>query len=214
MMGDAAGAMASEGVSAEDPLMPPEGENAESHREGANGGDDPIEEDDAGHHDEGDRDADTGGSDDETRPDVPVESTIFMTELMASNEMTIADEADEYDDWIELHNAGPVPVDLTGWGITDAWAGGEHPMGFPPGIVLGPGGYLLLWADKDTAQGPLYLDLRIFSGGEVLTLVDDRGVLIDEVASPPLEEDTVYARRGTTDDWFISNRPTPGEPNP
>ena len=39
---------------------------------------------------------------------------VFINEVMASNTKTLADPQGDFDDWIELFNAGDTPVDLTG----------------------------------------------------------------------------------------------------
>ena len=47
------------------------------------------------------------------------EDKVFISEFMAVNERTLADEDGEYSDWIEIHNAGTNLVNLNGWYLTD-----------------------------------------------------------------------------------------------
>jgi len=74
---------------------------------------------------------------------------------MASNTRTIRDgDVDDpkdgskggaYSDWIEIYNAGPYDVDLTGYILADSSAEWVFPQGIVPA-----GGYLLVWAsDKN-----------------------------------------------------------------
>ena len=42
-----------------------------------------------------------------------------LTELMAGNESSIADEDGDFSDWIEIHNSETSSVDLSGWHLTD-----------------------------------------------------------------------------------------------
>jgi hypothetical protein len=47
--------------------------------------------------------------------------------------------ADLDDEFIELINTGPVPVDLYGWKLDDKYIGGSRPYTIPNGVVLQPG---------------------------------------------------------------------------
>src|SRR5947208_3154198 len=44
---------------------------------------------------------------------------VTITEFMASNTHTLADEDNQYPDWIELYNSGTNAVSLDGWYLTD-----------------------------------------------------------------------------------------------
>lgn len=50
-------------------------------------------------------------------------------------------------DWIELHNYGNAPMDLSGWRFTDSTA--TNNFFFPSGTILQPGAYLVLADDPD-----------------------------------------------------------------
>ena len=73
-----------------------------------------------------------------------VGAQVVISEAMASNKSYLA--AQGCPDWIELSNLGETDVDLTGWRIGDD---PEDPnSGFAlPQTVLGPGEYLLIYAD-------------------------------------------------------------------
>ena len=71
---------------------------------------------------------------------------------MASNGGTLADEDGDFEDWIELYNAGPEPVALGGWGLSDN-AGSPFKWVFPEGWVLGAGEFLLVWASGKDRSG-------------------------------------------------------------
>ena len=45
--------------------------------------------------------------------------TLLITEFMAANKSTLADEDGVHPDWIELFNPGNAPVNLDGWSLTD-----------------------------------------------------------------------------------------------
>ena len=44
---------------------------------------------------------------------------LLITEVMADNESTLADEDGDFPDWVEIYNAGTNSVDLNGWYLTD-----------------------------------------------------------------------------------------------
>jgi hypothetical protein len=48
-----------------------------------------------------------------------LEGVLFINEFMADNQAGISDEASEFDDWIELYNAGTEALDLGGLFLTD-----------------------------------------------------------------------------------------------
>jgi len=77
---------------------------------------------------------------------------LVINEVMASNINTIVDEDGDFEDWIELYNAGDTAVNLEGWGLSDE---PDHPFQwtFPP-VTVQPGDYLLVWASgKDRNEG-------------------------------------------------------------
>ncbi|MFN8424506.1 MAG: lamin tail domain-containing protein [Anaerolineae bacterium] len=89
---------------------------------------------------------------------------LALNEIMADNAAVIADEAGEYDDWVELVNRGTAPVALEGYFLgpspDDPWA-----FALPAG-TLRPGERLLVWCDKDTSQGPLHAPFKLAKGGD------------------------------------------------
>jgi hypothetical protein len=86
-----------------------------------------------------------------------------ITELMAVNKTTISDDAGEYDDWFEIHNAGPSAVNLKDMYVSDAL--NSTKMFKLPDFTMAPNSYVLLWADNDTEQGPLHTNFRLSSTG-------------------------------------------------
>jgi hypothetical protein len=99
------------------------------------------------------------------------------------------------DEWIELWNPGAIPVDLTGWTLSDG--GDIHIL---LGRTIEPGGYLLMERTDDTSVADVTAD-GIYSGalsnsGETLSLADASGQLIDQVAASagwPAGNATSYA---------------------
>ena len=49
----------------------------------------------------------------------PVVATPVISEFMAANETTLADEDGDFSDWIEISNSADQPLDLAGYYLTD-----------------------------------------------------------------------------------------------
>lgn len=119
-----------------------------------------------------------------------------INELMAKNRSTIYDEFNRPGDWVELKNAGKVPVDLTGWGLSDD---PDRPgrWRFPDGLVIAPGGYLLIWCDDDETLGPLHANFKLSSKGEQLLLSGPAAaadVVIDQITFGKQKRDRSLGR--------------------
>ena len=105
----------------------------------------------------------------------------IVTELMASNDLTIADGDGNSSDWIEIYNAGDEVADLTGWHLTDD---AEEPTKwtFPP-TTLEPDSYLVVFASGHSipnyvdAGGNLHTTFRLSAGGEYAGLVEPAGTI-------------------------------------
>lgn len=91
-------------------------------------------------------------------------------------------ESNAESDWIELHNPGPLPVDLDRCVLTDdpSLAGQTNHVILPL-TFIDAGGYQLWQADGDLAQGPNHLPFRLDALGETLRLYGADGVTIDNV---------------------------------
>ncbi len=69
---------------------------------------------------------------------------IKINEIMSSNGSFHADEDGDYEDWVELYNAGSEPVNLEGYGLSDDIS---EPLKWTlPSVTLEPDDYLLIWA--------------------------------------------------------------------
>jgi large repetitive protein len=146
------------------------------------------------------------------------EAIFVINEFLASNDSCYADELGGYDDWIEIYNAGNIPADLGGLYITDdlgdlmMW---EIPDTDPDNTTIMPGGYLILWADKEPEQGAIHVDIKLDADGEEIGLVEaDGSTIIDSYIFGVQETDVSEGRLpdgGDTWQFFID--PTPGQSN-
>lgn len=128
------------------------------------------------------------------------ERPIVINEIMASNDASIADEAGEFDDWIELYNVSDAPVDLGGYFITDN-INNLRKFEFAEGTIINPDEYLIVWADEDGSQGDLHANFKLSSSGESVLLLNPDIEWMDRVDFTELESDKGYARvpNGTGD---------------
>ena len=77
-------------------------------------------------------------------------SQIVINEICPSNVNTIQNSNGDYDDWIELYNAGGSSVNLQGYGLTDDIT---KPFRFTfPSFSLGSGKRVLVFASDSTSN--------------------------------------------------------------
>ncbi len=143
---------------------------------------------------------------------------IFVNELLASNANNIPDEFGEFDDWIEIYNAGATPVDLANYYISDDPAEPtlyQIPATNSTKTTVPAGGYLILWADKDLDQGENHVNIKLGAGGESVVLTAPDGLTeVDNVLFGPQSDDISYGRE--TDgsaNLILFSSPTPNAMN-
>lgn len=144
---------------------------------------------------------------------------LVINEFMASNDSSYADENGEFDDWIEVYNPSDFELDLGGVYITDTI--GDTTMTtwqIPAGsddTKIPAKGYLILWADKETDQGPLHVDIKLSGSGEDIALTAADGLtVIDQLTYTEQITDISYGRiPDGSATWGPLDPPTPGIPN-
>ncbi|RZJ71961.1 putative Ig domain-containing protein [Flavobacterium sp.] len=120
---------------------------------------------------------------------------VVINEIVSSNASLNVDEDGDFQDWVELYNAGSSAVNLGGFGLTDDPLTPEK-WTFPA-VTLNPGQYLLVYcSDKNrtVAGQPLHTNWKISSGGETVLLTNASGVTVDQVPPTAIEEDFSYGR--------------------
>jgi hypothetical protein len=136
--------------------------------------------------------------------------------LLNENGMTDPQEPSEHPDWIEIYNAGPYTVDMSGMYLTDSANDlTRSPIG--AGVRIAPYGRLIFIADGEPTQGPMHTTFRMDHAGERLLLVDTTARLnrvLDDVTVPALLADQAYARRlDGSRTWWKTMDPTPNRAN-
>jgi hypothetical protein len=150
---------------------------------------------------------------------VSVMHHLYINEFCAKNSV-IPDENGEFDDWIELYNAGQDTVNLSGLYMTNSLL---EPLAYkiPPArdseTILPPGEFKILWADSQPEDGTLHLNFNLDkSGGEIAIseLVKGKPEILDSVKYTQQYTNYSYGRYGDgTSRWFVLSGMTPGESN-
>ena len=106
---------------------------------------------------------------------------IYINEFIASNDTGLTDESGDFEDWVELYNAGSSAVDIGGYYVSDDLAElnlWQIPTTSPAQTTIAAGGYLILWLDKDTDDGVLHINAKLSGSGEDIVLTTSDGVTI------------------------------------
>ncbi|NOX88902.1 MAG: hypothetical protein GXO77_07740 [Calditrichaeota bacterium] len=141
-------------------------------------------------------------------------SGLVINEFLAKNDMTNADPAGEYDDWVELYNKGTKSVSLAGLYLTDDSEAPDK-WQFPDTVrSLAPGEYRLIWCDNDAGQEGLHASFKLAAGGEFIGLVaPDGGTFLDSLSFGEQTADLSFGRFPDGEDNWIIMKPTPGSSN-
>ena len=136
-----------------------------------------------------------------------------INEFMASNDTAYPDENGEFDDWIEIYNPGPTPVDIGGWYITDdltapdTW---QIPATQPDSTTVPARGFLILWADKQPEQGVLHVNIKLSGSGEQIGLYNASMEVVDTLTYGDQTTDVSKGRLPDgSDTWELFTNSTP-----
>jgi len=145
----------------------------------------------------------------------PCARPLLINEFLARNDTTLPDDFGEFDDWVELYNPTPCPVNLNGIYITDDLA---DPTKFRIELggdsLLAEGEYALVWCDNDPEQGPFHTDFKLSAGGEQLGVVFADGLTwADSLTWGVQTADIAYGRYPNGSESWDFLTPTPGWSN-
>ena len=123
---------------------------------------------------------------------------VFINEFMAANVLTLGDERDNFNDWIEIYNMNSTAVNLAGYYLSDdqdkltKW---KFPQDNSEVTTVPAGGFLLVWADEEQDEGPLHTNFKLAKAGEHIFLVDPDGItIVDDINYPEQQFDLSYGR--------------------
>jgi hypothetical protein len=127
------------------------------------------------------------------KPEKPAGGDIVINELLPVNSTIVQDQDGEYDDWIELYNLSVSVRDISGYFLSD---NKDHfsKWQIPVGTKINGHGYLIIWADDDSAQVGLHANFKLSSLGEEVLLSAPDGTLLDKVIFPGQSQELSFAR--------------------
>ena len=143
---------------------------------------------------------------------------VWINEWMASNNSAFADPADgQFDDWFELYNPGGIAIDISGYTLSDD-ATNPTQWTIPNGTIIGPGAFLVVWADNETAQNgfnsDLHTNFKLSAGGEDIVLSDPSGALVHTITfGAQVTDITEGSWRDGTPNVYPLGAITPGNTN-
>lgn len=150
-------------------------------------------------------------------PDASV-GELVINEILAANRGGRTDEDGEASDWIELRNAGPTPINLGGWSLSD---NPDEPGKFVlPERTIPAGGYLLVVASgkdrRPEGAGEIHTNFKLAASGEYLGLFTPE--LPREVADElepefPVQRNDHSYGRDSLGDWRYYANPSPARAN-
>lgn len=143
------------------------------------------------------------------------QSTLYINEFLASNSTTNTDGTGQYEDWIEVFNAGTSSIDLQGYYLSDD-TNNITRFEITQSVIIPPNGFALFWASGDTSRGGQHTNFKLSaSNGEAVILTSPDGfTVIDSIVFGPQNTDVSKGR--TTDGastWSYFSSPTPNATN-
>jgi len=143
--------------------------------------------------------------------------TMVINEVMAKNSIVVADDHNEYDDWIEIYNSSSNTIDIAGYYFSDEFENltkWQIPSGSQKTKITAHG-FMILWADEQTEQGVLHLNFKLSGKGDRVAITAPDGITIVDTLSFGRQQSNIsYGLKidGGSERVFFSN-PTPGTSN-
>jgi FG-GAP-like repeat len=147
-----------------------------------------------------------------SRQDLPLE----ISECVPQNRSGLKDETGGTPDWVEVRNFGLVPQLMDDIVLTRQ-IGENSRYHFPPGTVLGPGEYFVVFCDDNSDQGDRHAPFSLRRSGDQvllsgLTPLNKSRTVIDYVRFDDMKPDQAWARLGQEGEFHVLS-PTPGTAN-
>jgi hypothetical protein len=152
---------------------------------------------------------------------LPPYDPLWLNELQPESLAGPIDNAGERDPWIELYNAGPDPLDLSGYWLADDYRTNLLQWRFPDGSSIGPGEFKIVWADGEpgeTSGTDWHTSFRLHSATGTVALVrqlDGTPQITDYLTYAGLQPGLSYgdAPDGQPFTRVVMFSPTPGATN-
>ncbi|MAI23537.1 MAG: hypothetical protein CL828_05725 [Crocinitomicaceae bacterium] len=143
--------------------------------------------------------------------------SVIFNEVLSRNSSFDYDDFFQFEDWIEIYNAGGI-LNLEGYHLSDdpdtlnKWV---FPPTNPGLTTILPGGHIRVWCDDDEQQGEDHTNFKLSSEGETVFLVEPDGQTIIDSITFGFSQSNISLGRACDgcDNWIYFNVPTPDAPN-
>lgn len=116
-------------------------------------------------------------------------SGVVISEFMASSDGSLLDEDGDDSDWLELFNADPTSVDLSGWILKDDQTSWTLPQGT---VLPGYGSRIVFASDKNRSSPNLHTNFKLSSSaGGYLALARPDGSIAYAYTSYPAQREGI-----------------------
>jgi hypothetical protein len=138
---------------------------------------------------------------------------VRINEVCASNQSIIADNAGEFDDWVELYNTSASSISLSGCFLTDD--PGNWNRWKLPDTLLPANSFMLFWLDDDMDQGRNHTNFKLGSGEELLMYRIEEGKprIVDRASGFSPAENQTWALMPDGGSEVIYSAGSPGASN-
>lgn len=138
---------------------------------------------------------------------------LYVSEIMSNNTYVIKDNDGEYSDYIEIYNGYKYEINLEGYYLSDSEF--ETKKWQFPKMKIQPEEYLIIFASGknkcDLERRICHTNFKLSSNGEVITLSDKNGNIINKFSYPSLDNDISYGYKNKN--YIIFDMATPGKEN-
>ena len=141
----------------------------------------------------------------------PGSTSVGISELMSDNVSAHADEAGDFEPWIELYNVTSEDIDLEGYTLSNDFT--DRRLWSFPSVTVPRAGVLVIFVDGEPEEGPLHTSFRLDPEAGELVLTRPNGT-----TDGGLVYSSVPADRSLAYDWssagYVEAEPSPGLPPP
>lgn len=142
---------------------------------------------------------------------------LVINEVQAKNNLTIADENGDFNDWIEIYNPSSTAVDLAGYFISNSLSDSlkmEIPKTNASKTTVPAFGYLLLWADNELCEGENHLNFKLKETDQVILMYPDAITPVQSISFSLTNSDYSFgAQTDASPVYVIFSDPTPNYSN-
>lgn len=141
-----------------------------------------------------------------------ISAQIILNEILADNRSAVANGGD-HPDYIELHNPSAVPVDISGWSLTDDSLL-PRKFVFVAGTSVPANGFLVVWADLNMSAPGLHTGFGLGAKGDLVRLYAADGATVrDEISFGMQVADLSLGRVPDGSGTWMLNQPSAGLAN-